>query len=81
VIPHELLLLAWRELDHSELHISMQRREDPIVDAKIGVTHVSAFERALHAKGDATESLRPHAAVLLYCPERSSTVTSLGRMG
>lgn len=37
MIRHKLLLLVWRERDHSELPISMQGREDPIVAAELAI--------------------------------------------
>ena len=76
MIPHELLLLAWRELDHPELCVRMKRREDPIVDAEIGVAHVSAFACAHQSQGNAAKVIRRHSvSVLTLNAERVATTT------
>jgi len=57
---HELLLLVWCELHHAELAVVVQRREDPIVDAEVGMAHVLAFCGALQAQRNPAEVVRAH---------------------
>ena len=61
MVVDELLLLVWCELDHSELLIRMDRREDPSIDAEVGMAHVRAFDRALHSQCNAAEVIRAHS--------------------
>ena len=61
MVVDELLLLVWCEVDHSELLIRMDRREDPSFDAEVGMTHVHAFDRALHSQWNAAEVIRAHS--------------------
>jgi hypothetical protein len=46
ILPHEPLLLAWRELDHSPQVIVMEGREDPTVDS---VQKVQRFKASASA--------------------------------
>ncbi len=46
VSAHEFRLLLRCELHHAKLQGMVQRREDPVADAEIGMTHVRAFDRA-----------------------------------
>ena len=40
----------------------MERREDPLVDAEIGMPHVRAFGGAIEGEGNAPEALRAHGS-------------------
>ena len=56
----EVLLLVWCERHHADVPVVVQRREDPIVDAEVGMAHVRAFYGALHAQRDPAEVLLAH---------------------
>jgi hypothetical protein len=56
----ELLLLVWREHHHAKLAVVVQGREDPIIDAEVGMAHVRAFCGSLQAQRNPAEVIRAH---------------------
>ena len=55
-------LLVGRELDHSKLILGMKRREDPLVDTKVGMAHMRAFDGPAEGQSQAPEPLGGHGS-------------------
>ena len=59
--PQELVLLAWRQLDHAPLFPGPERGENPAVRAEIGMTHMRSLLGVLHAERDLAEIVGSHS--------------------
>src|SRR5204863_9591966 len=57
---YEIALLIGCHLHHALLAVRVQRREDPSVDAEVGVRHVLAFDGVLQAQRDRPEVVGFH---------------------
>ena len=58
--PNERALLVRCELDHSEPHVGVERREDATVGAEVGMPHVRAFDGLVKVECDSPKVLGRH---------------------
>ena len=60
MLVYEYFLLLRRQLDHAVLVIGVKCREDPVVDAKVRMAHVRAFNGVFHPQCDSAKVFGTH---------------------